>query len=67
MQARDEAEALHARELSVRHVNIRASRLDKLHTVIANVQASPAPEADANVLVYLSKRWPLDYEAEAPP
>lgn len=66
VQARGEAEALHARELSVRHVNIRASRLDKLQTAAA-VWRYDAPHADTNVLMYLSKRWPLDYEAEVLP
>lgn len=62
--ALDEAKALHARELSVRHVNIRAARMDKLRTGAA-VWRYDSPNADMNVLLYLSKRWPLDYEAEA--
>jgi hypothetical protein len=54
-----QARALNARELPVRHVNIKASRLGKLHTSPA-VWRYDAPGADQNVLVYLSQRWPLD-------
>jgi hypothetical protein len=60
--SREEAEALRARELAVRHVNIRSARLDKFRTAPA-VWHYDSPEADRNVLVWLSKRWPLDYEA----
>ena len=63
-EASEEADALTARQLPVRHVNIRASRLDKLRTAPA-VWRYDAPDADMNVLIYLSKRWPLDFEAEA--
>ena len=59
-----EAAALRARELPVRHVNIRESRLDKLRTAPA-VWRHDASEADINVLIYLSKRWPLDFDAAA--
>lgn len=59
----DEAAALRSRTLPVRHVNIRASRLDKLRTAPA-VWRFDSPDADVNVLNHLSKRWPLDYEAE---
>jgi hypothetical protein len=62
--AREEANALHARQLPLRHVNIRASRLDKLHTAPA-VWRYDSAGADRNVLIHLSKRWPLDFEAEA--
>ena len=61
--ALDDAYALRARELPVRHVNIRAARLDKLRTGAA-VWRYDSPNADMNVLLHLSKRWPLDYEAE---
>ncbi len=61
--AAEEAEALRRRELPVRHVNIRASRLDKLRTAPA-VWRYDASGADRNVLSYLSKRWPLDFEAQ---
>jgi hypothetical protein len=61
--AQAEAEALRARELPVRHVNVRADRLDKFRTAAA-VWRYDAPAADRNVLLYLSKRWPLDFSAE---
>jgi hypothetical protein len=54
-----QARALNARELPVRHVNIKASRLGKLHTAPA-VWHYDAAGADRNVLVHLSQRWPLD-------
>ena len=54
-----EAHALKVRELSVRHVNIKASRLNKLRISPA-VWRYDAPGADQNVLVRLSQRWPLD-------
>jgi hypothetical protein len=47
----------------VRHVNVRADRLDKFRTAAA-VWRYDAPAADRNVLLYLSKRWPLDFSAE---
>lgn len=59
-----EAEALHARQLPLRHANIRASRLDKLVTAPA-VWHYDSPGADRNVLVYLSRRWPLDFDVSA--
>ena len=54
-----QARALNARELPVRHVNIKASRLGKLRTAPA-VWRYDAPGADQNVLVHRSQRWPLD-------
>ncbi len=54
-----QARALSERELPVRHVNIKASRLGKLHTSAA-VWRYDTPGADQNVLVNLSQRWPLD-------
>jgi hypothetical protein len=63
-QSRAEAEALRARELPVRHVNMRPDRLEKFRTAAA-VWHYDSPEADRNVLAWLSKRWPLDYEAAA--
>jgi hypothetical protein len=62
--ATPEIAALQARQLPVRHVNIRASRVDKLRTAPA-VWRHDASEADINVLIYLSKRWPLDFDAAA--
>ncbi|HUP05594.1 MAG TPA: hypothetical protein VMU47_00470 [Caldimonas sp.] len=62
-QAHGEAEALRARGIPVRHVNIRAERIDKLEPAAA-VRHYDSPDADRNVLVYLSKRWPLDFEDE---
>ena len=58
-----EAAALRSRMLPVRHVNIRASRLDKLRTAPA-VWHYDSPDADMNMLIHLSKRWALDFEAE---
>ncbi|MCW5657250.1 MAG: hypothetical protein KIT60_06080 [Burkholderiaceae bacterium] len=63
-QSRAEAEALRARELPVRHINMRPDRLEKFRTAAA-VWHYDSPEADRNVLAWLSKRWPLDYEAAA--
>jgi hypothetical protein len=50
---------LNARELPMRHVNIRPSRLAKL-SVAPAVWRYDAPGADRNVLVRLSRRWQLD-------
>jgi hypothetical protein len=63
-EARDEAEALRARELSVRAVNVRATRLNKFHTGAA-VWRYDAPGADTGVLTDLSACWPLDHRVEA--
>jgi hypothetical protein len=60
--ARGEADALRARELPVRHVNVRSARLDKFRTAPA-VWHSDSPESDRSVVVWLSKRWPLDFDA----
>ena len=60
----DEARALNARELSVRHVNIRASRLNKLKTGAA-VWTYDSAGADVNVLVHLSRHWPLEHRMAA--
>jgi hypothetical protein len=57
--APEQIRALNERELSHRHVNIRASRLPKLRTAPA-VWRYDAPAADRNVLLHLSQRWPLD-------
>ena len=59
-----QARALHERHLSVRHVNIRPSRLGKLQPAPA-VWRYDAPGADLNVLVHLSQRWPLDEQLPA--
>ena len=59
-----QAEALGARELSVRAVNIRADRLGKFRTGAA-VWRYDAPGADTGVLIELSRRWPLDYRVES--
>jgi len=61
--AHAEAEALNARELAVRGVNVRAERLGKFHLGAA-VWHYDAPGADRRVLAELSKRWPLDYRVE---
>lgn len=54
-----EAQALNAKGLPVRHVNIRASRLGKLQTNPV-VWRYDAPGTDLKVLEVLSRRWPLD-------
>ena len=64
-EAHDEAEALRTRELSVRAVNVRPTRLNKFHTAAA-VWRYDAPGADTGVLIDLSACWPLDYRVEAP-
>jgi hypothetical protein len=61
--ARAEAEALQARELAVRGVNVRPARLGKFRTPAA-VWRFDAPGADLGVLIELSKRWPLDHRVE---
>ena len=63
-QAQAEAEALRARELAVRQVNIRASRLGKLRIEPA-VWRYDSPNVQLNVLVELSQRWPLDQTVNA--
>ena len=60
---RAQANALEARELPVRGVNIRPIRLGKLQTAAA-VWHYDAPGTDKRVLVELSKQWPLDYRVE---
>jgi hypothetical protein len=62
-EAGAEGEALRQRELPVRHANIRASQLDKLQTGAA-VWHHDSPDTDRSVLIHLSRRWPLDFEAE---
>ena len=59
-----QARALNARELSVRHVNIKTARLGKLRTAPA-VWRYDAPGVELNVLVHLSQRWPLDEQPAA--
>jgi hypothetical protein len=54
-----EVRALAEQRLPLRHVNIRAARLGKLHTAPA-VWRYDAPGTDRNVLVALSQCWPLD-------
>jgi hypothetical protein len=54
-----QARALNARGVPVRHVNIKASHIGRLHTGAA-VWRHDAPGADQNVLVHLSRHWPLD-------
>lgn len=63
-QARAEADALQARELPVRGVNVRATRLGKFHTGAA-VWRYDAPGAELRVLIELSKHWPLDHRVDA--
>ena len=58
-----EAAALRARELPVLAVNLRPGKLGKLATG-APVWTYTSPGADRHPLVFLSKRWPLDYAPE---
>ena len=60
----DEAKALNARELAVRHVNIRPSHLNRLRTGAA-VWRYDSPGADLNVLAHLSQHWPLEHRLPA--
>ena len=62
-ETHDEAEAVAARELAVGAVGIRPARLGKLRTAAA-VWRYDAPGADLNVLIELSKRWPLDHRVD---
>ncbi len=55
----EQSRALEARGLPVRHANVKASHLGKLHTGAA-VWRYDMPGADRNVLVHLSRHWPLD-------
>lgn len=64
-EAQGEADALRARELSVRAVNVQAARLNKFHTGAAEWRYD-APGADTGVLADLSALWPLDYQVEEP-
>lgn len=56
----EEEAALRLHELPVLALNIRASRLNKLHRD-GLVWDFWTPGADRHVAVYLSQRWPLDY------
>jgi len=58
-----QAEALHARGLPALAANIRPSRIDKLATS-KPVWTYSSPGADAHVVAFLAKRWPLDYRAD---
>jgi len=59
-----EAEAVAARELAVGAVGIHPARMGKLRTAPA-IWRYDAPGADLNVLIELSKRWPLDHRVDA--
>ncbi|MBX3622751.1 MAG: hypothetical protein KF891_22520 [Rhizobacter sp.] len=54
-----ELQALQDRQVPVRHVNVRAARLDEL-TPGPTTWRHDSPGADLNVLAYLGARWPLD-------
>jgi len=58
-----EADALRARSLPVRAINVRADRLDKFRTD-GTVWRYDEPGADTGVLVKLSRLWPLDGRVE---
>ncbi len=55
-----QADALRARELTVRAVNVRADRLGKFRTT-DGVWRYDAPGVDTGVLTTLSRHWPLDH------
>ncbi len=55
-----EADALHARELPVLAVNVRAAKLGKLVTD-SPVWTYTTPEADQRVIEFLARHWSLDY------
>lgn len=54
------AAVLRERELAVVAVNIKPSKLNKL-TAGEPIWAYTTPGADAHIVTYLAKRWPLDY------
>ncbi len=58
-----EAAALRAREVPVLAVNLRPRKLGKLETG-APVWTFTSPGADLHPVVFLSKRWPLDYSPD---
>ena len=58
-----QAAALRARELPVLAMNIRPCKLDKLVSG-RPVWTYSSPGADAHIVGFLSKRWPLDYEPD---
>lgn len=62
-EAAAQAEALRARGLPLRAVNVRADRLDKFDTS-GDEWRYDAPGADTGLLVHLSRRWPLDHRFE---
>jgi hypothetical protein len=62
-EAHEEARNVAARELAVGAVCIHPARLGKLRTAAA-VWRYDAPGADLNVLIELSKRWPLDHRVD---
>lgn len=55
-----QASALRARELPALAANVRPSKLDKLVTG-GPVWTYSSPGADAHIVGFLAKRWPLDY------
>ena len=59
----EQAAALRARELPVLAANIRPSKLGKL-VMGKPVWTYSSPGADAHVVRFLGKRWPLDYAPE---
>jgi hypothetical protein len=63
-ESRADAQAIAARELALGAVCIRPARLGKLSKGAA-VWHYDAPDADVNVLIELSRHWPLDHRVEA--
>ena len=55
-----EAAALRARELPLAALNIRPAKLNKL-AAGAPTWTYSSSGADAHIVLYLSRRWPLDY------
>ena len=56
----NEADALRARGLAVRDVNVRPRKLAKL-AAAAPAWTYSTPGADLNVIAFLGRRWPLDH------
>lgn len=56
----EDIEALRARKLPLLDVNVRPSRLDRLHA--HNLLATySTPGADLNIIAFLGERWSLNY------
>lgn len=56
----EDADALRARGLPLRDVNVRPKKLARLRPG-ATAQSYTSPDADLNVIAFLGTRWPLEY------